>query len=253
MIFSDKVKLDYEFNDPCLCNAWVATAIVGSAVIGAVGTSLAAGKAADAQTNAANTAAATQLNMYNTTRGDLSPYRDIGSTASTQLTNRLSDLTAPVTMDQATLEKTPGYQFNLTQGLKGVTNSAAARGLGTSGAALKGAATFATGLADSTYQNQFNNAVTNQTNSFNRLKSLVDTGENAAAQTGSAGTAAATGAANAQIGAGNAQAAAANATGGAISSAANATGGALAYKGLYGGSSSGPITYGTPNGPTTFS
>lgn len=79
-------------------------------------------------------------------------------------------------------------------------------------------------------------AVTNQTNTFNRLKSLIDTGNNAAAQTGSAGTAAATGAANAQIGAGNAQAAGYNAAGGAISNAANNIGGYAAYKGLYGGS-----------------
>lgn len=228
--------------------AWVATAIIGSAVVGGVATSMAANKAADAQTQAAKTAADTQLSMYNTTRGDLAPFRDIGTTAGTQLTNKLSDLTAPIVMDQATLEKTPGYQFNLTQGQKAVTNSAAARGLATSGAALKGAATFATGLADSTYQNQFNNAVTNQTNAFNRLKSLVDTGENAAAQTGSAGTAAASGAANAQIGAGNAQAAASNTTGAAISNAANSVGGYAAYKGLYGGNNNaGTINLNTAN------
>lgn len=254
MIYSDKVKLDFEFADPCLCSAWVATAIVGSAVIGAVGTSMAANKAADAQTQAAQTAANTSLSMYNQTRSDLSPYRDIGGTAATALTNRLTELTSPISMTEDQLQKTPGYQFNLAQGLKATQNSAAARGLGTSGAALKGASTFATGLADNTYQNQFNNAVTNQTNAYNRLKSLVDTGENASAQTGTAGTAAANTAAGAQIGAGNAQAAAANATGGAISSAANSIGGYAAYKGLYGGgSSAGPITYGTPNGPTAFS
>lgn len=219
--------------------AWVATAIIGASVVGAASTAYAANKASDAQVQAANTAAQTQLGMYNTTRADLSPYRDIGKTASDTLTSKLSDLTAPITMDQATLEKTPGYQFNLTQGLKGVQNSAAARGLGTSGAALKGAATFATGLADSTYQNQFANAVTNQTNAFNRLKSLVDTGENASAQTGSAGAVAANGAASAQIGAGNAQAAGANATGAAVSSAVNNIGSGIAYKGLYGGGSSG--------------
>lgn len=218
--------------------AWVATAIVGSAVVGGISSAYAASKASDAQVQAANTAAQTQLGMYNTTRGDLAPYRDIGNTASTELTGRLKDLTAPIVMDQAALEKTPGYQFNLTQGLKAAQNSAAARGLGTSGAALKGASTFATGLADSTYQNQFNNAVTNQTNAFNRLKSLVDVGENASAQTGTAGTAAATGAANAQIGAGNAQAAGYNATGAAINNIANTTG-AVAYKGLYGSNGSG--------------
>jgi len=234
--------------------AWVATAVIGAGVLGAGASIYGANKAADAQTAAAQQAANTSLSMYNTTRGDLSPYRQIGQTASDQLTSRLSDLTAPITMDQATLEKTPGYQFNLTQGQRAVTNSAAARGLGSSGAALKGAATFATGLADSTYQQQFANANTNQTNAYNRLKGLVDTGQNAAAQTGSAGTAAANTAAGAQIGAGNAQAAAANATGGAIANTANGIGGYMAYKGLYGGGgSSGPITYGGPNGPTPFS
>lgn len=232
--------------------AWVATAIVGSAVVGAVATGYSANKAASAQKEAAQTAADTQMGMYDKTREDLSPYRVIGQDAAGKLTTRLSDLTAPIVMDQAALEKTPGYQFNLTQGQKGVYNSAAARGLGSSGAALKGAATFATGLADSTYQQQFQNAQTNQANAFNRLKALVNTGQNAATQTGSAGTAAATGAANAQIGAGNAAAAGYNATGAAISNAANNIGGYAAYKGIYGGSPSGPITYGGPNGPTPF-
>jgi len=227
--------------------AWVASAIVGAAVVSTVGTSLAAGKAADAQTNAANQAAATSLGMYNQTRSDLSRYRDVGQLASNKMVDRLDELTAPITMTEDQVQKTPGYQFNLTQGLKATQNSAAARGLGSSGAALKGAATFATGLADSTYQNQFNNAVTNQTNAYNKLKSLVDLGENAAAQTGTAGTSAANTAAGAQIGAGNAQAAAANATGGAISSAANSIGGYAAYKGLYGGNNNSGGTFNISN------
>lgn len=219
--------------------AWVATAVIGAGVLGAGAQMYSANKASEAQTNAANLAAQTNMNMYNTTRGDLSPYRAIGSTAADQLTSRLSDLTSPIVMDQATLEKTPGYQFNLTQGQRGVTNSAAARGLGTSGAALKGAATFATGLADSTYQQQFANAVTNQSNAYNRLSGLVNTGESAAAQTGVLGNAAATNVGNAQIGAGNAQAAGINATGGAISNLASNLGGYAMYKGLYGSGSSG--------------
>src|SRR5258708_4152310 len=217
--------------------AWVATAVIGAGVLGAGATIFGANKAADAQTAAAQQAANTSLSMYNTTRGDLSPYRDIGNTAAGQLTSRLSELTSPITMDQATLEKTPGYQFNLTQGQKAVTNSAAARGLGTSGAALKGAATFATGLADSTYQNQFNNAQTNQSNAYNRLAGLVQTGENAAAQTGQAGTAAANTAASAQTQAGTAQAAGYNTAAGGIANAAGTLGGYAAYKGLYGSGS----------------
>jgi hypothetical protein len=252
--------------------AWVATAIVGSAVVGGLATAYGANQAASAQENAAAQAAATaqnaqniSLGMYNTTRSDLAPYRAIGTTAATDLTNQLPALTAPITMDEATLENTPGYQFNLTQGEKAVTNSTAARGLGTSGAALKGAATYATGLADSTYQNQFNNANTNQTNAFTRLSSLVNTGETAAAAGGAAGTAAANTATTAagQIGsaqtqAGTAAAAGANATGGAIASTANGIGGYTAYKGLYGTTpggtvANGGITLGNSGGPTAFS
>ena len=59
-------------------------------------------------------------------------------------------------ISQQTLENTPGYQFTLNQGLESTQNSAAARGLANSGAALKGAATYATGLANDTYQNQYN-------------------------------------------------------------------------------------------------
>jgi hypothetical protein len=219
---------------------WVAVAIGGSALVGAGASIYGANKAADAQTNAANAAIANSKSQFDTTNTNLAPFRDIGTTAATQLTGKLSNLTTPITMDESTVQATPGYQFALTQGLKGAQNSAAARGLGTSGAALKGAATFATGLADNTYQNQFSNANTNQTNAYTRLKGLVDTGENAAATTGVLGNAA-VGQQNAALGyQGNAQAGAANATGSSLNSAANTVGGAAAnyYKGIYGTPSS---------------
>lgn len=99
--------------------------------------------------------------------------------------------TAP-TAEQAA--QTPGYQFTLDQGLKSVQNSAAARGLGTSGAALKGAAGYATGLADSTYNDVFNRALntfntnySSAANRVNRLSSLVGSGQNAAETNGSLG------------------------------------------------------------------
>jgi len=234
--------------------AWVATAVIGAGVLGAGATIFGANKAADAQTAAAGKASDTALNMYNTTRGDLDPYRQIGKTASDQLTSRIGELTTPVSVNPQDFVNSDMYKFAQTQGERAVTNSAAARGLGTSGAALKGAAAFESGLNLQNWQQNFNNQVTNQTNAYSRLKGLVDTGENASAQTGSAGTAAANTAASAAIGAGNAQAAAANATGGAIANTANGIGGYMAYKGLYGGGgSSGPITTGGPNGPTPFS
>lgn len=100
------------------------------------------------------------------------------------LLSRLPDLTAPIKLDQSFLESTPGYQFNLTQGLKAVQNSAAARGLGNSGAALKGAANFATGLADSTYQNQFANELAQRNQAYNQLLGTSELGSGAAGQTG---------------------------------------------------------------------
>ena len=217
----------------------MAGAVVGSSVIGAGATMLASSNAADAQRDSADAGNRRLDAQYNQTRADLQPFRDAGYIARDDLISHLGVFTNPITMDQDTLEKTPGYQFTKTQGLKAVQNSAAARGLGASGAAQKGAASFATGLADSTYQNQFNNANTNTTNAYNRLMNLISTGQNAAAQTGDVGQKLATQGSNNLIGAGNAQAAAYNSMGGAVNNAANNIGGYYAYQGLYGNSAGG--------------
>ncbi len=240
-----KFNLDVdEFIDPLSCNVWVATAVVGSAIIGAGASIYGANKASDAQTNAANKASDTSMYMYQKTRDDLSPFMKYGTDAGDELMKQLPDLTAPIDVTKEISDPNSimgkAYNFNLTQGLKSTQNSAAARGLGVSGAALKGAAAFTTGLVDNTYPTLFNIQNTNKTNAYNRLKSLVDTGVDAAAKTGTAGTAAANTSAAAQIGAGNAQAAGYNAIGGAITNAANNIGGYAAYKGLYGGNSGGP-------------
>lgn len=218
---------------------WVATAVIGAGVLGAGATIYGANKAADAQTSAAATAAANSKNMYDTTRTDLAPYRDLGSTAASQLTTKLSDLTTPISVNPQDFLNSDQYKFLQTQGERAVTNSSAARGLGTSGAALKGAATFESGLNSQQWQQNFNNQNTNQTNAYTRLKGLVDTGENAGAQTGVLGNASVGQQNSATIGGANATAAAANATGGAISNLASNVGGYAAYKGLYGSSGGG--------------
>jgi hypothetical protein len=104
-----------------------------------------------------------------------------------------------------------------------------------SGASLKGAATYATGLADSTYQNQFNNAQsrfkdytdlntaqqTNLQNQFSRLSGLATIGQNAAANTGTAATSAAQGYSSATQAAGTATAAGTTGVGSAATSGVN--------------------------------
>lgn len=205
---------------PAAAIAVAGVASAGASVIGASKQAKAASKAADSQ-----------MAMYQQTREDLLPYNEAGQLALNKLTGRLDELTSPIPlqlMDQAALEKTPGYQFNLAQGMKGVQNSAAARGLGSSGAALKGAATFATGLADSTYQNQFNNAlskwntdVANQNNAYNRLLGVSTLGQSAAAQTGAYATQTGQNVGNSLIQGGNAQAAGINGAANALSNGVN--------------------------------
>lgn len=115
--------------------------------------------------------------------------------------------------DPANLANTPGYQFTMDQGLKGIQNQMANRGLGLSGAQLKGATSYATGLANQTYGDQFNRALSGfntnyqvAANNVSNLQNLVNTGQNSAAQTGQAGLAAANNAGNYLTQAGNAQA-----------------------------------------------
>lgn len=212
---------------------WAATAIFGGAFVSAAGQAYGAYQASQAQQSAAQTAANTQMQMYQQTRKDLAPYRNAGAADLSTLQSQLPFLTSPIKMDQATLEQTPGYQFTLAQGLKAVQNSAAARGLGVSGAAQKGAAAYATGLADQTYQTQFNLENINRSNAYNRLMGLVNMGEGAAGQTAQASQQTGQGVAGAQIAGGNAAAAGYNAMGAAAGTLGNAGTTYALYNGLY--------------------
>lgn len=183
----------------------------------------AADKAAQAQVQAAQLAQQTQLGMFGQAKNALNPYMNLGGSAAGDLGNRLSEFTGTIpfpTMTQSDLESTPGYQFTLGQGLKSTQNSAAARGLGVSGAALKGAATYATGLSDSTYNTRFNQAqqqwqdqINNRQNNFSNLLGTTQIGQQAAGALAGQAIQTGQGVANSQTNAGNAQAAGINAAG----------------------------------------
>jgi hypothetical protein len=207
----------------------VAAAVgIGAAVAGTAGAAMsssASRSAASKQADAANYAADLQQQQWEQTQNNLQPYMSLGTQYIPQLQSALSNpaltqqFTAPT---EAEATASPGYQFTLNQGLKSVQNSAAARGLGSSGAAMKGAATYASGLADSTYNDVYNRALqtynTNYntaSNNANRLQSVVGSGQNAAAGLGSLGaqtansigntlTSAANASASGQIGSANA-------------------------------------------------
>ena len=209
-----------------ICYDPISTAIGvgGSLVSGLLGKS-SAKTAADQQTTAANNALAVQQAQQAQTRADLLPYNTAGQQTVGTLQQQLPYLTSAFNPTMAQLAATPGYQFALQQGQQAVTNSNAAKGLGVSGAALRGAADYATGLADNTYMNQFNVDQANKTNAYNKLMGLINTGENAAAQTGSLGQQSAANSGNLITSAGNAQASGTvggnNALTGGINNAAN--------------------------------
>lgn len=92
----------------------------------------------------------------------LSPYRALGYKAEDNLYNNRLDAA-----------KMPGYQFTLKQGDLATTNSSAARGLASSGAALEAQDRYNTGLANTYYQQDFGDEM-----------GLMDTGLGATGQTG---------------------------------------------------------------------
>jgi hypothetical protein len=193
------------WEDRLVCS--VAAAIIGASVVGG-GASLGASfLASNAQENAAKNATNTELQMFNTAEAGLQPYIQAGNAGENSLLGMLPGLEAPINMNEATLEATPGYQFTLGQGLKSVQSSAAARGLASSGAALKGAASYATGLADTTYQQQFQNALANKEFALTSAMAPVQIGESAAAGQASAAVNTGSNIGSNLIGAGNAAAA----------------------------------------------
>lgn len=173
----------------------------GLAAAGSIGSSLissnAAGNAAQTQANAADQAAQTQWNMFNQLQQNLQPYMKLGSDSIPQLQTQLGNLGGMKfnfnpTEDQ--LSQTPGYQFTLQQGLKNTNNALAAKGLNLSGAQAKGIANYTTGLADNTYQQQYQNALQQfmanynvNSDQYNRLAGLVGLGQSSAAGVGNAG------------------------------------------------------------------
>lgn len=248
----------------------VAAAIIGAGALSAGSSLLGSSQSASASKAASNL----QGEMYQATRSDLSPYNTTGQGTLGQLYNVATsgptgggtDYVAAASsnlplnaLTQSGLENMPGYQFTMNQGLKQTQAANAARGLGVSGAALKGAASYSTGLAQSYYQNAFNDAQQqfsdylsmntaqqgNLLNQYNRLYNTSSLGENAAAQTGAQGTLLANQAGNYLNQAGQTQGAGTVSAGNALSSALNNYAGYNYWQGQtggtggYGGGSSG--------------
>ncbi len=159
-------------------------------VLGLVGSN----KAAKAQTNASAQALALQREMFDKTSGNLEGFRAAGDTA----LNRLLPLLglAEPGADFQPLEMSQSSQFALNQGRDTIESGAAARGGLFSGSTVKGLEELRSGIA-----------TTDRDNQLNRLFSIVQMGQNAAAGQGAAGTNFANQAGQNLVNAGNAKAA----------------------------------------------
>lgn len=140
--------------------SFVAAAIAGSALVGAYS----ANRAAKTQAEAANRATDVQSDIFNRQVELQEPWRQAGI-------NALGKLQSGDVMGYMD----PSYQFRLSEGLKAMQRTAAARGGLLSGGALKEAQRYGQGLASTEYGN-----------AFNRLASLAGVGQTATNQLGSA-------------------------------------------------------------------
>jgi hypothetical protein len=175
----------------------------------------AASDAAQTQADAANRSADLQYKMFQEQQKTQKPFLEAGYKGE----NRLLDLlglsgntgaagygSAAKNFSMSDFEQDPGYAFRMSEGLKALDRTAAARGGMLSGAALKGATRYGQDMASQEYQNAYNRYQTNRAGILNPLQSLAGQGQTTANTLGAAGQNYATNAGNAYMNAGNAAA-----------------------------------------------
>ena len=173
----------------------VAAAIVGGAVVGAVGSNMAAKKQSQSAEAANNETGRQydqtrqdQLDLLAQQRADQAPWLAAGKNALEQLsigTGAGGSLVRPFSL--ADMQADPGYGFRISEGEKGIQRAASARGGLYSGATLKALARFNQDTASSEYGNAYNRYNNDQSSQFNRLASMAGLGQTATNQVGQAG------------------------------------------------------------------
>lgn len=205
---------------------------VAGAVVGGIMQGDAASSAADTQANAANRATDSQEKMFQQMVKNQQPYMDAGTSALATLNGQLGSLNAPINNTNWQQYMDPGYQFQLQQGAQAINNLNASQNGALSGAAQKSLINYNQQMANTAYNNAFNQYQTQNQNIYNRLAGLAQLGQNAASNTGMAGAGMASGIANTITGAGNAQAAGIMGSANAISGGLNNASGYLMLNNL---------------------
>lgn len=123
--------------------------------------------------NQTNAITAQNTALSNVTAAE-QPYQTLGSTSANHLSDLLSKGFQAPTLAEA--EQTPGFQFNLETGTNAIDENAAATGTlmsGNTGVALQ---KFGQGLAENTYQQDYQNALNTYMATVNPLQTAVNTG-----------------------------------------------------------------------------
>lgn len=126
--------------------------------------------ASETQAHATDQANKALTDAYTQQQGYLQPYQQVGGAALGSLAN--NDF-------MNNWQQDPGYQFTLQQGNNAINASAAARGMGNSGATMKALTQYGQDLASSQYNTVYNRE-------SNRLSQLAGYGANASTNLSSA-------------------------------------------------------------------
>ena len=196
--------------------------------------------AASTTAAAADRASEVQREMFERQVELQEPWRKAGETALNKLIPLATEYT-PFGMQQ--FQADPGYAFRMSEGMKGLERSAAARGGLLSGATLRGVQRYGQDLASQEYQNAFNRYQAEREARLNPLQSLAGVGQTTAQTLGEAGRNYAANVGNLMMGsaeaAGNARMARASAYGNTINQLAYLGGRYMGGGGSVGGGGGG--------------
>jgi hypothetical protein len=236
----------------------IATAIIGSAVVGGVMSSKAASKAAGAQGAAADASIAEQRSQFEAMQRTLAPYVQAGSPALRQIAS-YSEVAQPALNEQQALngmfgpaaqqeainriEQSPLYLEQVRQGENAILQNASATG-GLRGGNIQAAlAQFRPAVLSQMIEDKYTKLGGMASFGGSAAQNLATMGQASAAGVGAAGMGMASNIGNAQMGAGNAQAQAALAKGQAWGNVA----GSVGYLGGMGLQGYGPFAKAPPS------
>jgi len=146
------------------------TALIGSALVGAY----ASNRASKTQAQAAQQGIEAQERMFERQNELQEPFRQAGEEALNKLIPLSSNYT-PFGASQ--FQQDPGYAFRLSEGMKALDRTAAARGGLLSGSTLKAAQRYGQEMGSQEYMNAFNRYQTERNAQLNPLQSLAGLGQ----------------------------------------------------------------------------